>query len=121
MMVTLIIDASAHTIGIAHCSFFNDKLYNFLGMGKANPTMDPTLVTKLNTTCPYPTSRSFVDPLINLDQGTPSVFYNSFFKKIVAQRGILQIDQQLFEDSTTTNFVRSYTGSSPNSPLNFNQ
>jgi len=117
-LVTLL---GAHTVGITHCSFFNDRLYNFLGTGKADPTMDPALVTKLKTICPDPASGSSADPPINLDQGTPAVFDDSFFKQIAARRGILQIDQQLFEDATTTNFVRSYTGSSPNRPLNFSQ
>lgn len=117
-LVTLL---GAHTVGITHCSFFSDRLYNFLGTGKADPSMDPALVTKLKTTCPDPASGSSADPPINLDQGTPSVFDSSFFKQIAARRGILLIDQQLFEDATTTNFVRSYAGSSPNRPLNFSQ
>lgn len=117
-LVTLL---GAHTVGITHCSFFSDRLYNFLGTGKADPSMDPALVTKLKTTCPDPASGSSADPPINLDQGTPSVFDNTFFKQIAARRGILLIDQQLFEDVTTTNFVRSYAGSSPNRPLNFSQ
>lgn len=116
-LVTLL---GAHTVGITHCSFFNDRLYNFLGTGKPDPTMDPALVTKLKTTCPDPASGSSADPPINLDQGTPSVFDNSFYKQIAARRGILQIDQQLFEDASTTNFVRSFAGSSPK-PLNFSQ
>ncbi|GLJ21161.1 hypothetical protein SUGI_0387110 [Cryptomeria japonica] len=120
-LVTLL---GAHTVGITHCSFFNDRLYNFQGTGKADPTMNPTLVTKLKNTCPDPaTSTSDDDPPVNLDQGTPSVFDDSFFKQIVSRRGILQIDQELFEDSTTTAIVRSYAGSQFGSQpsLNFSQ
>jgi peroxidase len=35
----------AHTIGFAHCGFFNDWMYDFDDSGMADPSMDPILAT----------------------------------------------------------------------------
>eukprot|EP01018_Ginkgo_biloba_P036736 Gb_11275 [translate_table: standard] len=120
-VVDLVTLLGAHTVGVTHCSFFNDRLYNFQGTGRPDPTMDPSLVNRLKVTCPDPSLGSTQDPPVALDQGTGSIFDDSFFKQIAAKRGILLIDQQLFEDASTTGIVRSYAGFKFAPPLNFSQ
>ncbi|KAL6525541.1 hypothetical protein OROHE_015848 [Orobanche hederae] len=98
-MVTLL---GAHTIGVAHCSFFRDRLSNFNGTVRPDPTMDPGLVARLLKTC-RTTSR---DPTVSLDQGTPSnTLDNHYYNQTVFKRGILQIDQKLAEDRSTAPIV----------------
>ncbi|XP_021888757.1 peroxidase 57 [Carica papaya] len=103
-MVTLL---GAHTVGVSHCSFFQDRLSNFQGTGQPNPSMDPTLAAKLSKTCSSDTS-SGRDPTVFLDQNTSSIFDNQFYKQIVLKKGILQIDQELAMDQSTRNIVLSF-------------
>ncbi|KAK4409087.1 Peroxidase 60 [Sesamum angolense] len=45
-----------HTVGVAHCSLFQDRLYNFQNTGKPDPTMDSSLLTALRARCPQNTT-----------------------------------------------------------------
>lgn len=89
-----------HTVGIAHCSFFQDRLYNYKNTGKPDPNMDPSLLVSLRRICPMNSAR---DNTVNLDQDPASSLRvdNSFFKQIMMRRGILQIDQDLATNSLT--------------------
>eukprot|EP00250_Pteridium_aquilinum_P010237 c19234_g1_i1 orf=214-1374(+) len=100
----------AHTVGVALCGFFNDRLFNFHGTGAADPTMNPQLVTHLAGICPNPFfTESNADPAINLDQSTPALFDAAYYSQILAGNGILQIDQEITADPTTVGFVQSFT------------
>lgn len=99
-MVTLL---GAHTVGVAQCFFFNDRLSNFEGSGAPDPSMDPTLVAKLNKTC----ARND-DPSAFLDQSTPFTMDNQFYKQILLRRGILKIDQELALDNSTARIVSGF-------------
>ncbi|URD90456.1 peroxidase [Musa troglodytarum] len=90
-----------HTVGVTHCSFFMSRLYNFNGSGKPDPTMDPALVATLRRRCPQ---NLVVDSPVNLDQNASSAntVDNSFYKQILAKRGVLQIDQRIALDAATS-------------------
>ncbi|XP_027351126.1 peroxidase 44 [Abrus precatorius] len=94
-MVTLF---GAHTVGVAHCSFFSDRLSN--SQGKPDPTMDPSLSANLIKLC-----NSTADPATPLDQQTSFLVDNQFYKQILVKRGVLEIDQQLALDTSTKSFV----------------
>lgn len=96
-MVTLL---GAHTVGITHCSFFDDRLWNFKGTGKADPAMDGNLVKQLKTLCPE--QGVGLGKAVNLDQGTPAVVDKSFYNQIVAKKGILLLDQTLATSGATS-------------------
>ncbi|KAL7594823.1 hypothetical protein Lser_V15G28778 [Lactuca serriola] len=100
-----------HTIGIAHCSFFQDRLYNFENSGKPDPTMDLALLTSLRRTCPR---NATVDGKANLDQNSFSsaVVDKSFYTQIMLRRGVLQIDQELAVDGLSKSTVAAIAGSS---------
>lgn len=98
----------AHTVGNSLCSFFSDRLFDFQGSGKADPSMDPALVARLKNVCPSPTSTSTQDPNVFLDQNTSFIFDNSFYKQLQLNRGILQIDQELASDRSSKSMVRSF-------------
>lgn len=99
-MVTLL---GAHTVGVAHCNFFNARLSNFQGTGKPDPTMDPTLVATLSKIC-----GSGSNPTAFLDQNTSFVFDNQFYNQVLLNRGILQIDQQLSLDKSSAPMVSNF-------------
>ncbi|KAG7593872.1 hem peroxidase [Arabidopsis thaliana x Arabidopsis arenosa] len=95
-MVTLI--GGGHTVGVAHCSLFQDRL--------KDPAMDPRLKAKLNKTCSGPN-----DPSVFLDQTSPFRVDNAIYRQILNQRGILRIDQNLGLDSLTKGFVSTFASS----------
>ncbi|KAK3443767.1 hypothetical protein EUGRSUZ_B03840 [Eucalyptus grandis] len=99
-----------HTIGVTHCSLFQDRLYNFQSTGKPDPTMDPSLASALRSTCPNPQTN--VDNIVNLDQNplSASIVDNSFYKQILSHRGILQIDQEIALDGQTKDIVGAIAG-----------
>lgn len=69
-MVTLL---GARTVEVAHCNFFQARLSNFRGSGKADPTMDPAFVATL-----LKVSGSGSNPTAFLEQNTSFVFDNQF-------------------------------------------
>ncbi|KAM5550439.1 peroxidase 44-like [Rosa sericea] len=99
-MVTLL---GAHTVGVAHCSFFEDRLSNFQGTGSPDPSMDPALVTKLKKICGGPN-----DPTAFLDQNTSFAFDNQFYNQVNLKRGMMQIDQELGVDKSTAGIVSGF-------------
>lgn len=99
-----------HTIGVAHCSFIMDRLYNFQHTKQPDPSMDSKLVQELRRKCPQSSS---TDGIINLDQNSTSsnTMDVSFYKQINIRRGILQIDQQLAIDEMTSKMVKDIANS----------
>ncbi|RZC63707.1 hypothetical protein C5167_025460 [Papaver somniferum] len=75
--------------------------------GSADPTMDPALVETLKSQCPE--NANGQGDVINLDQGPSSsnVVDNSFYQQIHLNKGILEIDQKLALDSSTTDVVNT--------------
>ncbi|XP_021828855.1 peroxidase 60 [Prunus avium] len=103
-----------HTVGVAHCFLFQDRLYNFQNTGKPDPDMNVALLERLRRICPQ---NSAGTNATNLDQNPQSSFIvdNSFYKEIVARRGILQIDQELALDSITQATVTALANNGTNS------
>ncbi|WOH08589.1 hypothetical protein DCAR_0728033 [Daucus carota subsp. sativus] len=99
-----------HTVGVAHCSSFQDRLYNFNQTGGPDPTMNSVLLTTLRLRCPL---NSSVNNTVNLDQGllSSTVVDKSFYQQILLNKGILQIDQQLALDPLTKPRVTSVSTS----------
>nr|GEU95501.1 peroxidase 60-like [Tanacetum cinerariifolium] len=86
-----------HSIGIAHCSLFKDRLYNFKNTGKPDPTMDSALLSSLRKTC---AQNATIDRTANLDQNpySSAVVDNSFYSQIIKRRGVLKFDQDVASD-----------------------
>ncbi|XP_015899772.2 peroxidase 44 [Ziziphus jujuba] len=104
-MTTLL---GAHTVGVAHCQFFQDRLFDFQGSGSPDPSMDAALVTKLQKLCGTQSKPLDSDPAAFLDQNTSFVFDNQFYNQIIQKKGILQIDQELTSDSRTSGIVSGF-------------
>uniref|UniRef100_A0A2N9IFU8 peroxidase n=1 Tax=Fagus sylvatica TaxID=28930 RepID=A0A2N9IFU8_FAGSY len=93
-MVTLL---GAHTVGVSHCFFFDNRLSNFKGSGAPDPSMDRTLVAKLNTTC---ARNRFRYCELALDKSTTSIVsgfasngtgFQQDFAKAMVKMGSIQV------------------------------
>ncbi|XP_052208662.1 peroxidase 57-like [Diospyros lotus] len=84
-----------HTVGVAHYRSFKDRLYNFHNTGLPDPRMSPLLLSSLRSRCPQ--NATFDSNTADLDQNPRSalVVDNSFYRQIILNRGVLQIDQEL--------------------------
>ncbi|CAI0384912.1 unnamed protein product, partial [Linum tenue] len=95
-MVTLL---GAHTVGVAHCAFFQDRASNFQGT-------DPALAGTLRRTC-----SASNNPTAFLDQNTSFVVDTSFYRELTVKRGVMQIDQELATDPSTSAMVAGFARS----------
>lgn len=90
------IPAGAHTIGKAHCSSFSRRLYNETGNGIPDPSINPQLLSKLQSSCPSIGSPATANTTMDLDEVTPKVFDNQYYKNLLAGQGLLGSDELLF-------------------------
>ncbi|MCL7026838.1 hypothetical protein MKW94_015671 [Papaver nudicaule] len=93
--------SGSHTIGQAGCENFRDRIYN-----QAN--INPAFATTRRANCPS-TSGSGDRNLAPLDIRTPTRFENTYFQNLVAQRGLLNSDQVLFNNGSQDALVRTYS------------
>lgn len=94
-MVTLL---GAHTVGITHCSLFQDR------MSRSDGSMEPNLFARLRRTC-----AQSGDPSVFLDQNTSFIVDNEFYKQIRLKKGILKIDQELATDRSSAGIVTNFS------------
>ncbi|XP_031480120.1 peroxidase P7-like [Nymphaea colorata] len=93
--------SGAHTIGFARCTNFRSRIYNETNInGFFAETRQPF--------CPS-IAGSGDNNLAPLDSQTPRLFDNSYFDNLIAKRGLLHSDQQLFNGGSTDSQVRAYS------------
>ncbi|XP_027932331.1 peroxidase A2-like [Vigna unguiculata] len=85
--------SGGHTFGRAHCSTFNNRLYNFNNTGNPDPTLNTTYLATLRLICPQ---NATGNNLTNLDLTTPDQFDNKYYSNLQQLNGLLQSDQELF-------------------------
>ncbi|XP_022152273.1 peroxidase 5-like [Momordica charantia] len=104
-MVTL---SGAHSIGVAHCPTFANRLYFFNATHPQDPSMDPSYAAYLKNKCPPPSSfagdRS-EQPAVALDFSTPNRLDNQYYVELKNRRGLLSSDQTLLSSSSTSKMV----------------
>lgn len=98
----MVVLLGCHMIGITHCGFFQDRLYQ--NTIQFDPAMDQSLRKKLMGTCPSGTLTNNPTPL-NQKPGHGDTVDNSFFGQLLKNRGILAIDQALSRHTTTNGTV----------------
>ncbi|KAK6935655.1 hem peroxidase, partial [Dillenia turbinata] len=77
MLLSLSTLLGSHTIGLARCITFRDRIYN-----EAN--IDTTYATSSNSNCP---SSGGDDNLSPLDASSPATFDNAFYKNLIGKKG----------------------------------
>lgn len=95
-MITL---SGAHTIGVAHCASFINRLYNFSAYYPTDPTLEPKFAEELKKQCPPQIPNSNV--VVALDSMTPQYFDNDYYANLRVGKGLLTSDQILYTDPST--------------------
>lgn len=108
-LTDLVALSGAHTFGRARCTTFNQRLFNFSGSGRPDPTIDPKFLQTLQRLCPQGGS-NLGSTFTNLDKSTPNEFDNYYFTNLKNHQGLLQTDQELFSTSgsATIAIVNNY-------------
>ncbi|KAG8660710.1 peroxidase 12 [Manihot esculenta] len=91
--------SGAHSIGIAHCITFEERLFP-----DRDPTMEVSLFNSLRQVCPAPGATAPVW----LDFRSPNRFDNLYYIDLMNRQGIFTSDQDLFEDPRTRPTVISF-------------
>jgi peroxidase len=100
----LVVLSGAHTIGVAHCSSFSNRLYNFTGvLGTQDPALDSEYAASLKAR----KCRSLNDntTIVEMDPGSFRTFDLSYYRLLLKRRGLFQSDSALTTNSTTLSFV----------------
>lgn len=94
----------AHTIGIAHCQSFSNRLYNFTGIGDEDPALDSEYAANLKAR----KCRSISDntTIVEMDPGSRKTFDLSYYKLLLKRRGLFQSDASLTTNSNTLSMIR---------------
>ncbi|XVF17954.1 hypothetical protein REPUB_Repub10bG0169700 [Reevesia pubescens] len=105
-IVDLVALSGSHTIGNARCTSFRQRLYNQSGNGQPDYTLDQSYAAQLRTNCP----RSGGDQnLFFLDFVSHIKFDTSYFKNLLAYKGLLNSDQVLFtKNPVSVELVKKY-------------
>ncbi|KAK8942824.1 Peroxidase 3 [Platanthera zijinensis] len=94
----LVLLSGAHTIGIGHCQFFSNRLYNFTGKLDEDPSLDPLYAANLKKyKCKTPTDTTIVE----MDPGSFRTFDLGYYKLLLKRRGIFQSDAALTTTGAT--------------------
>ncbi|KAI5661413.1 hypothetical protein M9H77_20736 [Catharanthus roseus] len=92
----------AHTIGTTACGAFS---YRFTSLnGSADPTIDPTFLSQLQSQCPTGGNGNRVP----LDTDSENTFDTSFFTNLQNGRGVLESDQRLWSDTSTRAVIEPF-------------
>ncbi|KAK3166575.1 hypothetical protein QOZ80_1AG0047520 [Eleusine coracana subsp. coracana] len=91
--------SGGHTVGIAHCNSFDNRLFP-----ARDPTMDQWFFTQLKKICPVKdTDKTTVN-----DIRTPHVFDNKYYVDLLNRQGLFTSDQLLNVDARTKNIVHKF-------------
>ncbi|GLU19458.1 hypothetical protein SLE2022_357090 [Rubroshorea leprosula] len=106
--------SGGHTIGLAKCSTFSNRLFNFSGNGSPDSTLDTSMLSDLQALCPV---NGDGNKTTVLDRNSADLFDNHYFQNLLTWKGLLGSDQILFSSdqaiSTTKSLVQIYSGNQP--------
>lgn len=98
-LLDLVVLSGVHTIGRCNCSTVQDRLYNYKGSRKPDPSLNPFYLTMLRRRCRRSTDLAY------LDVTTPRTFDSVYYTNLQRKVGLLSTDQQLYSDQRTSPFV----------------
>ncbi|GJN34329.1 hypothetical protein PR202_gb22979 [Eleusine coracana subsp. coracana] len=96
--------SGAHTVGMARCQNYRARVYGYDGEGKI---IDPAFAEERRRTCHAVGGDNIMAPF---DEHSPLTFDNTYYKDLVARRGLLTSDQALYGcGGPFDNLVRTYS------------
>jgi len=90
--------SGGHTIGLAHCKSFEDRLF------PQDPTMNQWFAGHLKLTCPV---KNTTNTTVN-DIRTPNIFDNKYYVDLLNRQGLFTSDQDMYTDSRTKPIVTDF-------------
>ncbi|PWA60752.1 peroxidase superfamily protein [Artemisia annua] len=103
----LVILSAAHTIGTSACFFMTRRLYDFASSGGPDPSINPSFLPELMSSCP---KRGNPNDRLPMDHGSGDIFDKQIFQNIRSGFAVLQSDAKLMDDPTIKGIVDSYFG-----------
>ncbi|KAJ8624551.1 hypothetical protein MRB53_033083 [Persea americana] len=99
----LVVLSGAHTIGMARCTTFKNRIYN-------ETNIDSSFASALQMICPPTGGDNNTSPL----DETTTIFDTVYFNDLLEEKGLLHTDQQLFKSdgSASDGLVRYYSTNS---------
>ncbi|CAN4109623.1 unnamed protein product [Withania somnifera] len=97
------VDAQGTVALLVHCVNIVHRLYPTV-----DPTLDPKYANYLKTRCPSPQPDPKAVEYAGNDHVTPMVWDNLYYKNIMNNKGLLNVDQQLVSDPNTYPFVEKF-------------
>jgi peroxidase len=92
--------SGAHTIGLARCSTFRDRIYN-------DSNIEAAFANQQQLMCP----KSGNDTnLAAMDVKTAMAFDAAYFQNLMDRRGLFHSDQELYSGGSQDALVRQYSG-----------
>lgn len=91
--------SGAHTIGKARCVNFRGHIYN-------DTNINSTFAATRRENCPFSSGDNNLAPF---DVQTENSFDNDFYQNLVAQKGLLHSDQELFNGGSQDSLVSTYS------------
>ncbi|KAL5567288.1 hypothetical protein UlMin_030452 [Ulmus minor] len=91
--------SGAHTIGLAKCATFSQRLFNFSGTGQPDTTLETSMLRDLQNTCPV---NGDGNNTAVLDRNSVDLFDNNYFKNLLTGKAA----------TTTKSLVESYSSNS---------
>ncbi|KAF9670929.1 hypothetical protein SADUNF_Sadunf13G0120300 [Salix dunnii] len=85
-LTDLVVLSAGHTIGLARCSTFRDRIYN-------DTNINYKFATSFKYNCPITGGDSNTNPL----DLTTARFDSQYFRDLIAKKGLLHSDQKLFK------------------------
>uniref|UniRef100_A0A7N0TWG7 Peroxidase n=1 Tax=Kalanchoe fedtschenkoi TaxID=63787 RepID=A0A7N0TWG7_KALFE len=98
----------AHTLGFAHCSSFNNRIYNFNATHDVDPSMRPSFAARLKSICPPNKKVKNAGAPMDPSSGT---FDNNYYKLIIQRNSLFSADQALLTTPTTKDLVNKFATS----------
>ncbi|XP_065873062.1 peroxidase 3-like [Euphorbia lathyris] len=106
----LVLLSGAHTIGIAHCPSFSNRLYNFTGLGDQDPALDTEYAANLKSRkCTTPNDNTTI---VEMDPGSRKTFDLTYYSNLLKRRGLFQSDSALTTNSATLSTINHLLTSS---------
>ncbi|KAK4281105.1 hypothetical protein QN277_012637 [Acacia crassicarpa] len=98
----LVVLSGAHTIGVAHCSSFSSRLFNFTGKGDQDPSLDPTYAAFLKSKCKGLNDTTTIVPM---DPNSFTSFDSHYYSNLIRNKGLFQSDAALLTDKQAAKSV----------------
>lgn len=99
----LVVLSGGHTVGLARCTTFRERIYN-------ETNIDYRFAASLRYSCPRTGGDNKTSPL----DSTTARFDTQYFRDLIAKRGLLHSDQQLYKgDGSGSDWLVKYYAYNP--------